>query len=348
MSFIASIRRCLFGFIGAMALSTVVQAQGVLVPESEEAIKAAIIQHKADIVAADSTKDVTTAIRLRMALAELSKPKEAQMLYEEAVHLSDSTGRTEDELLARNGLARTLATRGQLKQAYEEALRIADKGAAWMAQQAEVSGSRADEITRAAGAQRDSLLTVMEEIRRNAQARTVDAEENAEFWMFFAVGILVLALVAMVLMVVMNGRTLRHQRAEVAALREELRALTDRSQNRVREHVPPPSAAPSSVAPAVAPVVAPIPPPVVIDPLVVAMFRKQAPERLTTMRDARVRGDHEKVQRVVHTLKPQLVHFDPALAQLCARLTTPQAHSDVQRWNNDLDAFEAAVARSLA
>ena len=43
----------------------------------------------------------------------------------------------------------------------------------------------------------------------------------------------------------------------------------------------------------------------IMDATLLALFRKRAPERLVTLRDARARGDHEKVARVVHTLKPQ-------------------------------------------
>lgn len=315
-------------------------------PESPEAIKAAIEQHKADIVATDPTGDIATAIRLRMALAALSKPKEAQALYEQVVHLADSTDRTEEELAARKALAQTLATRGQTKQAYEQAILVAERSAEWSAQQAEISGAKADEIARRAALERDSLSTLADAGRREAELRINEAHENAEFWMLLAVGTIAIALLTIVIILLMNGRALRRQRSEIQTLRSDLSALIDRAQNKVREAAVAPVVPPVLVPP---PAVAePVPPPVALDPVIEAMFRKQAPERLATLRDARSRGDNEKVQRVVHTLKPQLVNFDPSLAQLCARITEAGAPNDAQRWNADMDAFEKAVSRLLA
>lgn len=295
---------------------------------------------------ADSLGVLDEAVRWRMALAALSKPKEAQALYEEVVHLADSTGRIEDELTARKALANTLAARGQMNQAYDEALRVADKSAEWSAQQAEVSKEKADEFVRLAAQQRDSLATASDAGRREAELRINEAHEDTEFWMVVAIGAIAVGLIALVVVVAMNGRAVRKQRAEIGALRAELDALRERPKNRMREtvvvpaeqpQVPPPVVAPVERGPASAP----------LDPMLEAMFRKQAPERLIALHDARSRGDHEKVQRVVHTLKPQLVNFDPSFAERCSRITEVGAPKDQPRWNAELDAFEQAVKRLL-
>lgn len=329
-------------------LASPVFAQETPAPESPEAIKAAIAQHTVGIAEADSVKDIATAIRLRMALAQLSKPKEAQVLYEQAVHLADSADRTEEELAARKALAQTLSGRGQVKQAYDEAMHAVEKSAEWLSQQAESSGAKEGEIRRLAALERDSLSALADAGRRDAENRINEANEDAEFWMLVGLGTVALALIAVVIVLFMNGRALRRQRDEIQGLRADLGSLIDREQNRKREPTANVVIAPPTVTPAQTPIADTVAPPVAVDPVVQAMFRKQAPERLATLRDARSHGDHEKVQRVVHTLKPQLVNFDPALAHLCARITEPGAQNDAQRWNADVDAFEQAVSRLLA
>lgn len=337
-------RRSAFLVVFAL-LRVLAFAQETPVPESPEAIKAAVAQHKVDIAIADSTKDVGAAVRLRMALAALSKPKEAQALYEEVVQLADSTGRAEEEFAARKALAETLALRGQLKQAYDEAMHAVEQSTEWSAQQAEASNAKADELVEAAIQQRDSIAAFADTGRREAETRINEAQEAAEFWMMVAIGAVAVALIAVLIVVVMNGRALKRQRDEIQALRSDLGALIDREQNRKREPAVSTPVTPPAVTPP-ASIVEPIAPPVAVDPMVEAMFRKQAPERLNTLRDARSRGDHEKVQRVVHTLKPQLVNFDPAFAKLCARITDAAAPQSVS-WNADLDAFEAGIRRIL-
>ena len=322
------------------------RAQDPPAPESPEAIKAAMVQHKSAIVLADSTKDIERAISLRMALAALSKLKDAQTLYEAAVQLADSADRTEDELAARKALARTLAVRGQMKQAYEEAMRLGDKSTEWMAQQAEVSGAKADALVQRSALERDSLSVLADAGRREAEIRINEANENAEFWMIVGAATIAVALIALVIVVLMNGRVLRRQRTEMEGLRADLNALAARSQNKVREQTSPTVVWPPSTVEPPSPPVVPLGPSVAQDPVLEAMFRKQAPERLATLRDARTRADHGKVQRVVHTLKPQLVNFDPAFAPLCARITDPAAPQGAT-WQADLDVLEAGIARIL-
>jgi hypothetical protein len=111
-----------------------------------------------------------------------------------------------------------------------------------------------------------------------------------------------------------------------------------------------PSAPPTPVVQTVVtdPVPMPVAPEVGEDSLLLGMLRKQAPERLRALREARLRMDHAKAQRVVHTLKPLLVAVDRELyADLCQRIITPTALEDERRWNADLDRLEFAVSSLL-
>lgn len=320
-------------------------AQEAPAPESPAAIKAAIAQRKDGIAAADSAMDIAAAIRLRMALAALSKPKEAQELYEAVVYLADSTGRVEDELAARRALAGTLAARGQMKQAYEEALRVADRVGEWSAERSDSLNAGWERALRIADQQRDSLGVAAMASRKAAEQRVTGAEERVEFWMWMAVLSIAVAVLTIALMAWMNSKALRRHREELAALRSDVNVLAERHQNRLRDAGPSISEKPAVADPVAGPPVVEAPAGEV-DPIVMGMFRKQAPERLATLREARMRGDHGKVQRVVHTLKPQLVNFDPAFAEICARLADPAAPQGAA-WNADLDALEARITRIL-
>ena len=84
------------------------------------------------------------------------------------------------------------------------------------------------------------------------------------------------------------------------------------------------------------------------DDMLLALVRRRGEERLLTLRDARIRGDHDKVMRVVHSLKPQLVSLDaPYFSDLCGRLVTTDPNAYPQQWSADLDRFEAGMARVL-
>jgi HPt (histidine-containing phosphotransfer) domain-containing protein len=74
--------------------------------------------------------------------------------------------------------------------------------------------------------------------------------------------------------------------------------------------------------------------------MVLGLFQKRAPERLATLREARSAGDVDKVLRVLHTLKPQLVALDPdGVGALCAGL----AASGTMPAQSDLDRLESAI-----
>ena len=82
--------------------------------------------------------------------------------------------------------------------------------------------------------------------------------------------------------------------------------------------------------------------------MLLALVRKRSLERMNTLRDARARGDMDKVVRVVHSLKPQLVSIDAdRFAGVCARLVATAASENSAQWNQDLDAFEAGLEQTL-
>jgi HPt (histidine-containing phosphotransfer) domain-containing protein len=82
--------------------------------------------------------------------------------------------------------------------------------------------------------------------------------------------------------------------------------------------------------------------------MLLALVRRRGAERLSTLRDARQRGDHDKVIRVVHSLKPQLVGLDAEYyTALCARLVAQGAPQNGS-WNADLDALERGMGQLLA
>jgi hypothetical protein len=200
-----------------------------------------------------------------------------------------------------------------------------------------------------AGAERmrlsaDSTVRRVQEESGAMETRFHGAEEAAVRWRWIAIGTGGLLVLVVIVLLYRSGRALRRIRKELTTVQAEVRTLMERP--RVEHHEAPRQAAPVTVAAPEPPPSAPVVPP---DDVLVAMFRKQAPERLATLRAARERADHEKTVRVVHSLKPQLVGFDgPRFAPLITRITAPDAAADTAKWNADLDALERGIAATLA
>lgn len=328
-----------------MSLWTVqVIAQTDLLPESPEAMAAARAEQRYHMHRADSMGDLAQRIGSRFALAAIVPQKEAMVLYMEALHLADSAGWQADAVAAHTALADILASKGQAKQAYTEARAALHVSERMFKDSLLRLTGEFNAATRQATAERDSLGAALSTQAKEAGRRIDEAHEEADWWMWSAIGIGLAALLVILLLAHGNRKALRAQRREIAELRDELSAFAERERNRARAAADAPVTVPPSTA--VEPLVG-APPSVGMEPVLVAMFQKQAPERLATLREARRRGDHEKVQRVVHTLKPQLVNFEASFADLCARITEAGAPAEVQRWNADLDAFESGVTRLL-
>jgi len=339
-------------FSWAMALVLLNGAPALAQSKSQvaDSLKKVIADHRLRLHVADSIGDSHVAVDLRLRLARMVKPKEALSLLQDASTIADTMGLLEDEMVARRILTELHERSGNLHAAYAEAMRIVELDNERLAAQEEVAGANADIGLANAAAELDSVQNKwrMELTASNAEVRA--AEERGNRWMLIAVAIGVLFLVTLLVVVYRSGRSNQRIRTELASLRAEITTLKEqRPKNEAR--LTPPSAVPRT-EPVVVPLPSPVPEPTPIaafDPLVLAMFQKMAPERLATLRDARARGDHAKVTRVVHSLKPQLVNFDEAhFAELCARITAPDAPANEVRWSADLDALEKSVSAVLA
>lgn len=150
-----------------VAMVSLVQGQAPP-PESPEAVKAAMAQHAVAIAEADRNNDVRQAIGSRLALAAMSKPKDAVVLYMRALAIADSAHLDVEAIAARQALARTLAGRGQMKQAYQEAIRAAQHAEVWAADRLAAAEAKRDSLLRAMAIDRDSLWSVS---RRAAEMR---------------------------------------------------------------------------------------------------------------------------------------------------------------------------------
>lgn len=299
--------------------------------------------------AADSTGDVRDGIALRLDLASLVKPKEALQLLEDAAAGAQSADLVEHEVVVRKRLAEALAKAGKHARAFEEAMHITALDEVRLAEQYLFLEASADSVRTKMTERRDSLEGNWREELQEARHRESHMEATAERWMFIALGLALALMLMLVIVLVRVGLHNKRTRSEMAVLRAEIAAMKEAPKNRMREPAvaavvePPPTAA---VAIEPEPFVADTS---AMDATLLALFRKRVPERLATLRDARARGDHEKVARVVHTLKPQLVALDEnGLGALCLRITVSDASRDPEELNADLDLLERSIERLLA
>ena len=314
-----------------------------------DSLKKVIADHRSRLHIADSIGDSHRAVDLRLRLALMVKPKEALSLLQDASAIAESMGILEDEVIARRILAEHYERSGNYRAAYAEAMRVVELDNDRLAAQEEVAGANAEIGMANAAAELDSAQSKWRAELNVSKASVHEAEKHSQRWMLIAGGIGILFLLTLLIVLYRSGRSNQLFREELALLRSEFTTLKEQQPaNQVR--VTPPAAVPKP-EPVVIPPPAPVPAPTpiaAIDPLVVAMFQKMAPERLATLRDARARGDHAKVTRVVHSLKPQLVNFDnDHFTKLCARITAPEAYANEARWAADLDALESGIATVL-
>lgn len=313
-----------------------------------DSLKKVVGDMRLRIDAADSTGDVRDGIALRMDLASLVKPKEAMQLLEDAAAGAQSADLLEEEVLVRKRLAEALAKAGKYARAFEEAMHVTALDEVRLAEQYLFLEASADSALAKTTARRDSLEGSWRKELQEARHRESHMEATAERWMFITLGLGLALMVMLVVVIVRGGRHNKRTLSEMDALRAEIAAMKEAPKNRMRE-------------PAVAPVLEPppafdvaiVPEPIVadtsaMDATLLALFRKRVPERLATLRDARARGDHEKVARVVHTLKPQLVALDESgLGALCLRITVSDPSRDPKELNTDLDLLERSIERLL-
>ncbi|MEO8591589.1 MAG: Hpt domain-containing protein [Flavobacteriales bacterium] len=308
-----------------------------------DSVKKVVADQRSRMHLADSTGDARTAVDARLTLAGMVKGKEALRLLEEAVAKADSAYLLDVEAMARTRLAEQYERMGNHREAYEEAMRLVTLGDERLSLQAMESGAFTSHALSQATAERDSLQrTWRKEIAEADEARGV-SDARTERWMWITTGIGALCLIMLVVFLYRSTMVGKRTRSEIDELRAEIVALRTAPKNRLREEPTMPVVPDPPV-----PVAADTTKATALDDQVLAFFQKMAPERLRSLRDARSRGDNEKVVRVVHTLKPQLNAIDPVLyGDLCAAITAKDAVNDLPGWNADLDRLEAAVERLL-
>lgn len=323
--------------------SSPVWAQAPSAADSVLQRKEVIAEYRAGISAADSAHDTAKGVELRLLLAPLCNSSEAQRLYADAAAAADSTGADQLEERALQGLARIHRAKGDLQHALEDADRIAVLIARRVQRDTTVAMSSARARNGALLNANDSIANELDETRLAMHAATEKANDGMASWRIAAMAAAALWLLSVGLLLQRGNVLQRRTRTELAALKAEVEGLKQMPKNRLREETRPYV---DIAAPAEVDVVheLAVPP----DPLVAGMFMKKAPERLQTLREARAAGDLEKVVRVVHSLKPQLVGMDADLfAPLCAELVRSE-RTGTPQWNADLDTLDAAIARLLS
>ena len=309
------------------------------------------------ISVADSTRDAVAGAAARLELAALLKPSQALRMTQEAVALLDSAdGATELALRAHQELAYRYAagkTLGKSIKEWEQVVRLtnelrADATAAMEKAQFmnAVASGRIDSLTTALGTERALAKNAME-------ALVVDQERRYTLSLMAIAG----GVVSLLLAVLFFSLHIRRTRAELKELRQEVIWLRMVSKKGVEPTVvaPPVPIAPApqvELPPVLAPQPVAAPAPTAYDPeeeaMLLALVRRRGEERLQTLRDARSRGDVDKVVRVVHSMKPQLVSLDaPYFTELCGRLVTSDPRTDPAQWSADLDRFEVGMARVI-
>lgn len=333
--------------VGGLA-GPAVHAQSTPVPVAADTL--ALLQHA--VIVADSTGDAASAIAARLALEPLLTRTKALRPLLEAELLADSSG-VPAALAAQvhQRLVDAYTGIGEMTKANREWALLAKANDA-MAQQ-ELATALETERANAASAQaqlRDSLMGLVRSAEQVHAERVRNMQAQQQLWMYGGIAAGALALVALILLCLVFFGSQRRMRRELKEVKQEVAWLRMVNRKRIEEErtaapAPAPALAP---APAPAPAFAPAPAPEQQAPInaedaeLFALVKRRGVERLRTLQEARQRGDREKVVRVVHSLKPQLVALDAErYTELCARLVSPT--NDGTTWDSDLDRFEAGM-----
>lgn len=307
------------------------------------------------VIQADSAGDAGRSVAARLDLLRLLSSGKAMRTLLEAEVLADS-GAVDPalELRVHEGLVSLFTGLGDMTKANREWAEVARLIKVTM----EKETTRTLEQERAVAAVRssavnDSVMSVLasEQNAMRERERTLKAQQ--EWWMYGGIGAGALALLALITLGVLLFGPQQRMRKEFKELKQEVAWLRMVNRKRIEEEQAV-KATPKPVAPSVLAAVAPAPVPAPAPTAVPTMARPEdvellqlvkirGVERLRTLRDARLRGDRDKIVRVVHSLKPQLVALDATnYTELCARLVSSSA--DDAAWTADLDRFERAVA----
>ena len=307
------------------------------------------------IAAADSTHDPVAGATARLELAALVKPSQALRMTQEAAALLDSAD-----------VAPELALRAhrELAQMYAVGKALGKSNGEWahvvrLTNELRASGDAALEksqfLNAVANGRIDSLTTALSTERASASnaLETMSAEhERRSNIALMSIGG---GIVALLLAVLFFSLHIRRMRVGLKELKQEVTWLRMVSKKGVEPTVG--SSSTVSVAPPAVelpPVLIPPPAPTTTaynpeeEAMLLSLVRRRGEERLQTLRDARSRGDIDKVVRVVHSMKPQLVSLDaPYFTELCGRLVTADPRMDPAQWSADLDRFEVGMARVI-
>lgn len=309
-----------------------------------DSLKLVVKELRHQLLNADSTGSAALGAELRVSLAHEVKSPEAIKLLQQAADTLQQIGPRNTEIAVRSELAEQFRKSGKATQAYAELLHV--RGLIEAREQEFMERARTDSASVVAGSVtlKDSLAQAYAQAQTSYEVSKVAAAKELRSWQWIAIGLGILWLVSMALLLYRTGRLQRHSNKNIAELQAKVKALEERPTNVLRapkeEPLPIPvvSEIPSVVQTTTEP----------IDPMVLGMFRKQAPERLATLRAARERGDMEKVVRVVHSLRPQLVAIDAQrYTSLCAAITSTEARVEQAAFDRVLDDFEQQVERSL-
>jgi hypothetical protein len=308
---------------------------------------------------ADSVGDARSAVRARLALAAGANNARSLRMVREALAVVDSAGLDPAFGLAAAerhvALLSSLGMVAAAGDAWPDVLRYKD---AVMQQDARSSldALRTGMELRLAQAADSMARVIADERIARAHAEAALGSER-QLWMFAAIGSGALALVALVLLAALHFGPWKRMRRELAELRQEVTWLRVVHRKQLESKATPQQVAVVPDAPATVP---PAPPtrtaPVETAPagtaavnedaVLLELVKRRSVERLYTLREARMRGDREKVLRVVRSLKPQLVSLDAAyFTELCGRLVAEDV--DTTAWSRDLDRFEQGVQRLI-
>lgn len=340
------LRLALFALVLAIVARTTAQSR-TAPNDLPRPTKAAVA---AELARIDSAGDATRSIEARVRIADLLKSKDALILLQDAAARADSADDAWRGTDARNKLMELYRAKGDHKRALAEALRIIELERVGRAKEIEREAQEAAERMEAHQQERDSLIALLENESSAArtaigQAQKTIAQRELIIIAVCAVGIILL-LTAILVLRRSHRRAMEQVRQElsvfqarIAEMAEEMKGVVSRME---AQRTAPPTT-PSSEAPAPAAGKAALSP----DPMVLALFMRQAPERIAALETARAANDHEKVLRVLHSLRPQLDALDPdGLGASCARLRARQP-SDAD-WDAGLDGLIAGMRALMA
>ena len=312
----------------------------------QDSLKSVIADQRAALAHADSIGEPLPRIEGRMALAGLLPTPEAILLLRSASALADSMELLSLEIRSRTVLASLLNDAGKSAEAYKEATTLLGLEQRSAAQARDSSQAVRSALLAESEAAIDSTNRAGAALNAALALRLHQEGSRSRLWMWIAIASCAIFLAVLAWLLQRMGRVSRKLHQDISSLQVEVNEL-QRARNRKREE----PATEKAIGTDPGPRSATSPPydlDAAMDPIVLAMFRKSAPERLLALRAARTSTDNDKVVRVVHSMRPQLVSFDTErFAPLCAAITAPNTSADTKRWNMDLDTFEHAVEELL-